>query len=76
MYYLVVHLPRKSSKAHNPYATLFTETYLLVLFHLDKNLKEKNREFLSKLKEKYFALKIIAKTLGYREILKEKGILL
>jgi len=61
VYSLVVHLPRRSNRAHNPYAVLFADSSPLVLYYLDKNLKEKNREFLRKLKEKYFSLKIVAK---------------
>ncbi|RLE78353.1 MAG: hypothetical protein DRJ52_10625 [Thermoprotei archaeon] len=61
MYYLVVHLPLKSSKSHNPYAVLFSETSPLVLYHLDRSLREKVREFFVRLEEKYFTLSTVAK---------------
>ena len=61
MYYLVVHLPLKTSKSHNPYAVLFSETSPLVLYHLDRSLREKGREFFACLEEKYFTLSTVAK---------------
>ena len=59
--YFVVHLPRYSFRAHNPYGVLFLSTTPVALYHFDKKLRLKGVTVFYKVQKKYLNLDYIAK---------------